>query len=41
MKRLQQIIRNWQAERQRTRELHALLENLTDPTFLDRATGNL
>lgn len=39
MKRLRTFIKNWQAERQRTRELHAALENLTDPTFLDRATA--
>lgn len=39
MKRLRTFISNWRAERQRTRELHEALENLTDPEFLDRALG--
>lgn len=41
MNRLHQFIKDWRAERQRTRELLEKLEELTDPTFLDRATGNL
>jgi len=37
MNRIKQLFKNWQAERQRQREINIKLEALVDPTFLDRA----
>lgn len=35
--RMKNLLSDWRTERERSRELHAKLEALTDPTFLDRA----
>lgn len=37
MERIKNVFKEWKAERQRVRELNEKLENLVDPTFLDRA----
>lgn len=41
MKRIKNVFSQWKAERQRKRELYALLDNLIDPTFLERATNGI
>lgn len=37
VRKIKQLIAAWRAEWARSRDLHAKLENLTDPTFLARA----
>jgi|JI8StandDraft_1071087.scaffolds.fasta_scaffold196308_4 hypothetical protein len=37
--RVKKLYKNWKADRQQLRELTILLENLTDYTFLARATA--
>lgn len=41
IKRIKKLFSAWKAERQRTAQLHKQLENLVDPTFLERATNGL
>lgn len=37
--RIKKLFKTWRDDRQHLRELTIKLENLTDPTFLDRATA--
>lgn len=39
--KLKQLLAQWQAERERRRDLNEKLENLTDPMFLHRVQRDL